>query len=220
MTANWSPSAQVDRGQLCYGVWALLGSTGAWPQTVNMWEEQGWRGLADSFSNEAVGPGAQDPKLAKWWSGAAEFRDGGFDRIMVPAPWSEPIETLCASNRGGALYAHELITVRAGTARDLLERANETASPIFNRYGWSLIGAFTTAMTNDDEALLLWSIPSWNHWAAGEIAHTEDRDLIGWRASVAAEVTNWHRVLLIDAPLAPLRTGRQPSVTDQTDWHD
>ena len=139
MTANWSPSAQIERGQLCYGVWALLGSTGAWPQTVNMWEEQGWQGLADSFSKEAVGAGAQDPKLARWWAKAAEFRNGGFDRIMIPAPWSEPIEKLCASDRGGAVYAHELIKVSPGHARDLLERANETAAPSFERYGWALI---------------------------------------------------------------------------------
>ena len=30
MTANWSPSAQEERGQRCYGVWATLGSTGRW----------------------------------------------------------------------------------------------------------------------------------------------------------------------------------------------
>ena len=220
MTANWSPSAQIERGQLCYGVWALLGSTGAWPQTVNMWEEQGWQGLADSFSKEAVGAGAQDPKLARWWAKAAEFRNGGFDRIMVPAPWSEPIEKLCASDRGGAVYAHELIKVRPGRARELLERANETAAPSFERYGWALIGAFTTAMANNDEALLLWSIPSWQQWAAGEAAHTEDAGVIAWRSCVETIVTGWSRILLVDAPLAPLRTGRQPAASDRTDWQE
>ena len=220
MTANWSPTAQAEREQLCYGVWALLGSTGAWPQTVNMWEEQGWTGLADSFSKEAVGSGAQDPKLAKWWARAAEFRNGGFDRIMLPAPWSAPIESLCARSAGGSLYAHELVKVKPGHARDLLERANEMATPIFHQYRWSLIGAFTTAMVNNDEALLLWSIPSWQDWAAGEAAHTDDPGVISWRASVESTVTNWHRILLVDAPLAPLRIGRQPAVTDRTDWQE
>jgi hypothetical protein len=28
MTANWSPIGQEQRQQLCYGVWALIGSTG------------------------------------------------------------------------------------------------------------------------------------------------------------------------------------------------
>src|SRR5581483_12380706 len=86
MTANWSPLAQEQRDQKCFGVWAVLGSTGPWPQTVNLWEEQGWDGLAASFAREAVGKGAQDPALEKWWARAAEFRRGGFDRLMVPAP--------------------------------------------------------------------------------------------------------------------------------------
>ena len=85
MTANWSPIGQEERGQLCYGVWALLGSTGAWPKTVNMWEHAGWPGLAASFAVEAVGKGAQDPALVKWWAKAAELRSGGYDRIVVPA---------------------------------------------------------------------------------------------------------------------------------------
>ena len=46
MTANWSPIGQEERNQLCYGVWALVGSTGAWPKTINMWEHAGWSGLA------------------------------------------------------------------------------------------------------------------------------------------------------------------------------
>jgi len=31
MTANWSPIAQEQRNQLCYGVWGTIGSTGTWP---------------------------------------------------------------------------------------------------------------------------------------------------------------------------------------------
>ncbi len=32
MTANWSPIAQEERNQLCYGVWGVVGSTGPWPR--------------------------------------------------------------------------------------------------------------------------------------------------------------------------------------------
>jgi hypothetical protein len=218
MTANWSPTAQEERRQLCYGVWALLGSTAGWPQTVNMWEEEGWDGLADSFGIEGVGKGAQDPKLEKWWAKAAEFRMGGFDRIMVPAPWTPTIGELCDAGIGGSVYAHELVKVRPGAARDFLERAHENGAPALGRYGWTLVGAFTTAMVDDDEALLLWAIPAWDQWSAGEQAHFEDDDVVGWRADVRDVVTAWHRVLLIDAPLSPMKTGRQPTRADRTDW--
>jgi len=220
MTANWSPNAQEDRKQLCYGVWALLGSTGAWPQTVNMWEHEGWDGLAASFAIEGVGKGAQDPKLERWWAKAAELRRGGCDRIMVPAPWTRTIDELCAAGVRGDVYAHELVKVRPGASRDLLERARDGAAPALARHGWELVGAFTTAMVDDDEALLLWAIPTWAQWADGEQAHVADDDLVRWRRDARDVVTAWHRVLLVDAPLCPFRTGRQPSRDDRTDWQE
>jgi hypothetical protein len=220
MTANWSPLAQESRHQLCYGVWALLGSTGAWPQTVNMWEEDGWDGLADSFAGEAVGAGAQDPELERWWAKAAEFRRGGFDRIMEPAPWTRTIEELCADGVRGDVYAHELVSVRPGAARELLERAREGAAPILSDHGWELAGAFTTAMADEDEALLLWSIPTWEQWGRAERAHHADDRLVAWRSDIRDVVTSWRRVLLVDAPLSPFRTGRQPSRDDRVDWVD
>lgn len=219
MTANWSPTAQEERDQLCYGVWSLLGSTGAWPQTVNMWEHRGWEGLADSFGTEAVGSGAQDPRLAAWWAAAADLRRGGFDRILVPAPWTRTIEELCADGVSGTVYAHELVRVRPGAATDFLERARAVASA-YERHGWQLVGAFTTAMVDDDEALLLWAIPTWPAWAAGERAHRHDDDLVAWRTEARDVVTGWHRILLVDAPLCPFRTGRQPARSDRTDWQD
>ena len=220
MLANWSPMAQEERAQRCYGVWAVLGSTGGWPQTVNMWEHEGWDGLASSFAVEAVGKGAQDPKLEKWWAKAAEFRRGGFDRIVVPAPWAPTITELCARGVRGSVYAHEMVKVRPGSAVELLERARVSAATALARYGWELVGAFTTAMVDDDEALLIWAIPTWANWAAGERAHAVDDDVVAWRRDVRDVVTAWHRVLLVDAPLSPFRTGRQPSRDDRTDWVD
>ena len=41
-------------------------------------------------------------------------------------------------------------------------------------HGWDLIGGFRTAMVDDDELLLLWAIPTWAEWAAGEAAPDDD----------------------------------------------
>ena len=111
MTANWSPAAQEDRHQLCYGVWGVVGSTGRWPQVVNVWEEDGFDGLARSFGHELGHRDLQDPKLAAWWAAAAELRAGGVDRLLVPAPWMPTIEQVCSAGIRGAVYAHEQIQV-------------------------------------------------------------------------------------------------------------
>ena len=76
MTANWSPIAQEERNQLCFGVWGIVGSTGQWPAVVNMWEEDGWDGLARSFGHELGHADLQDPKLARWWARAAKLPFG------------------------------------------------------------------------------------------------------------------------------------------------
>ncbi|HEX6238828.1 MAG TPA: hypothetical protein VFZ68_16635 [Acidimicrobiales bacterium] len=220
MTANWSPTAQEDRGQLCYGVWPVVGSTGRWPQVVNLWEMNGWDGLAAGFGLETGGRGAYDPKLERWWAHAAEMRRGGVDRIVVPAPWARTIEELCADGVRGECYAHDLVRVRPGAAAELLERVRDRGQALAGEHGWVLAGAFRTAMANDDECILVWAIPSWGDWAAHERAHLERSEVAAWRRSLDDLVTGWHRTLMVDAPLCPFRTGRQPRREDRVDWED
>jgi hypothetical protein len=220
MTANWSPNAQEDRNQRCFGVWGALGSAGHWPQVCNIWEEDGLAGLADSFAGEAVGAGMQDRKLEKWWAKAAEFRRGGFDRILLPAPWMPTIGEQLDDDVRAEVFAHEILRCRPGSARNLLELAREQAAPAYDPFGWRLVGAWSTAMRDDDEAVLLWALPSWQAWAEAEGVQSSDSGIIGWRTSARFTVTDWHRILMVAAPLCPFRTGRQPSRSDRVDWEE
>jgi hypothetical protein len=218
MLANWSPEGQEQRNQLCYGVWAVLGSTGRWPETVNIWEHDGWDGLAASFAVETVGPGAQDPALEKWWAKAAELRRGGVDRILEPAPWTRTITELCAAGVTGECYVHELVRVRAGAARDFLDEVRDRYVPIAAANAWELAGAWRTAMANDDECILIWAIPKWSQWAAFEQAHQRESEVQAWRAGLHDVVERWERFVMTDAPLSPFKTRRQPTRADRTDW--
>ena len=214
MTANWSPIAQEERDQLCYGVWGVVGSTGQWPAVVNMWEENGWDGLARSFGHELGHAHLQDPKLARWWATAAEFRSGGFDRVLVPAEWSPTITELCDQGAGGTAYAHDQVRVPAGKVADFLELARDDGAPFYEAHGWRLVGAWHTALSNDNEAFLLWSIPSWEQWGTAEAALRSGHP---WRARQRDAVEDFRRILLVDAPLSPLRIGRQPARSDRDD---
>lgn len=221
MTANWSPIAQRERDQLCYGVWGVVGTTRGWPQVVNIWEEDGLDGLASSFRHEFGHPTLQDPKLAKWWAEAAGYRSGGTDRLLFPAPWTRTITELCAEGVKGETYAHEQIDVPPGTSGEFLERVAQDLLPHYEARGWQLAGAWETAMTNESECFLLWSVPTWEHWAELEKAERADTRLRRSRRTVYDTAVRAHRFLLVDAPLSPFRTGRQPRVEDRTDnWHD
>jgi hypothetical protein len=220
MTANFSPTAQEDREQLCYGVWGVVGSTKKWPEVVNLWEEQGLDGLATSWRYEFNHATLQDPKLAKWWAKAAEFRSSGYDRILAPAPWTRTIEELCADGVTGEAYAHEQIKVPTGHSAEYLEIVRQEAIPVYEEFGWELAGAWETLMIDDSECFLLWAIPTWEHWAEFEKAQRTHPTLIKWRNRAFEETSSIFRFLLVDAPLSPFRTHRQPARSDQSDWEE
>jgi hypothetical protein len=219
MTANWCPVARAERNQLCFGVWATVGSTGRWPEVVNIWELDGWDGLVDNFSHELVGSGMQDPSLAEWWSVAASLRRGGVDRIMVPEPWTSSIDQLVADGVRGQLYAHELITVPPGRSPELLAALADHAVPGMAELGAQVVGAFRVAMVNDSEAVAVWALPDWPSWAEVEQAWLAAADgrgpLADWRKTTLDLGADWRRSLLVDAPLGPLRIGRQPEEGDR-----
>jgi hypothetical protein len=215
MTANWVPVGLAERNQRCYGVWSTIGSTGRWPEVVNMWELDGWDGLAHNFEVETGGGRDQDPSLAEWWAQAAGLRRGGLDRILVPDAASRPIDELCAAGVRGELYCHEIVQVPPGTAPDLLAAVRAEGEAAYGDEGLTLVGAFRTALRSDDECVLLWACPSWRVWGAFELAWDADGGLAGWRKTLLGVGASWQRTVLVDAELAPLRLGRQPRVSDR-----
>lgn len=214
MTANWCPIGREERNMLCFGVWGTVGSTGAWPQVVNMWELEGWDGLAANFAHELASPALQDPALAEWWAAAAELRRGGVDRIVVPEPWSPTIDQLIADGVRGVAYAHEMVTAPVGVIRAFLDALDETGRPAVEGLGLRCVGAFRVVMNSDTEAVVLWAIPSWETWAQFEQAW-DGSALAAWRARLTALGADVRRTLMVDAPLSPMRTGRQPQVEDR-----
>jgi hypothetical protein len=214
MTANWCPVGRAERNMQCFGVWATVGSTGAWPQVVNLWELDGWDGLAANFEHELIGRGAQDPSLAEWWAVAAELRRGGFDRIAVPEPWSPTIDELTTSGTKGMVYAHELVELAPGGSRPFLDALATIGRFEVEASGLRCVAALRVAMGSDTEAIVIWAIPDLSVWAAFERAW-DDGALAPWRVELDRLGARVQRTLLVDAPLSPMRTGRQPEVSDR-----
>src|SRR4051812_33714883 len=195
MTANWVPVALHERGQRCYGVWSTIGSTGRWPEVVNMWEFDGWDGLVRNFEVETSGGRDQDPSLAEWWATAAQFRRGGLDRIVVADDASSSIEELCANGVRGELYCHEIVRVPPGRAPEFLDAVRTTGENFYEIEGLELVGAFRTAMRADDECITLWACPSWKCWGDFEQAWFADGDLAGWRKALLDFGATWERTV-------------------------
>ena len=220
MTANWCPMARDDRGQLCFGVWGAVGTTTRWPRVVNMWEEAGLDGLANALGHELGTPSLQDSKLEGWWNEAANFRSGGFDRVLIPAPWTRTVEELCSDGVRGVAYAHDTFRLQPGAADDFLSRVRDVAIDAHEPFGWELVGAFKTSLRRDDECIVIWAIPEWQQWSDVEMARDSDPSLRSWRDIVWA-ADDYDRFLMCDAPLSPMKIGRQPERSDRIgDWNE
>lgn len=215
MTANWVPVAIEERDQRCYGVWSTIGSTGRWPEVLNMWELDGWDGLVRNFEVETAGGRDQDPSLAEWWAVAAALRRGGVDRILVPDADSRPIDQLCTDGVRGELYCHEIVHVPAGRASSFLDAVRADGENAYEAEGLELVGAFRTAMRAEDECILLWACPNWAAWGAFEQSWSAGAELTGWAKAMIDFGATWRRILLVDAELSPMRIGRQPAVSDR-----
>jgi hypothetical protein len=220
MTANWVPVALAERNQRCYGVWSTIGSTGRWPEVVNMWELEGWDGLVRNFEVETAGGRDQDPSLAEWWAVASTLRRGGVDRIVVADEGSRGIDELCAAGVRGELYAHEIVSVPPGRAVSYLELVRGGAEAAYGEHGLSLVGAFRTALRADDECILLWACPSWAAWGDFEQAWAAAGPLARWSADAIGFGATWQRTVLVDSELSPMRIGRQPQESDRRPLED
>lgn len=210
MTANWCPEAGPLRRQRCFGVFSTVGSTGRWPQVVNMWEYDSWDDLAHNFSVELVGAGHRDPMLEAWWREAARFRTGGLDRILVAHDVSAGIVDWCArGGTGAAAYVHEIIRTDVDCAEALADAVAEDRDELSARFGMELVGLWRTAMRAHDEVVVLRAVPEWSRWADFE-AWSSDAGASGPPGTVSLE-----RTVLVDAELSPLRIGRQPSAEDR-----
>src|SRR5215831_18110272 len=104
-------TGRTDDGAPLVGTWQQSGSTGSWPTVINLWEMRGWDHWAEILARQYTPTSGQTPELRRWWMRATEFRSGGFDRILEPAPWSPSREEIVTRGTKGRAVLQEIATV-------------------------------------------------------------------------------------------------------------
>jgi hypothetical protein len=115
----------------------------------------------------------------------------------------------------GECYVHEMVELRPGAATEYLRLLGEDGVDIHRPLGLRVLGAFENALVGGTECLVLWSADRFEGWTSFERDHGSDPAMQAWRKRTADLVVDWERVLMVEAPLSPLRLGRQPSVEDR-----
>jgi hypothetical protein len=206
-TAAFDVDAAAGRGIGLVGTWYTMGSTGRWPQVVNLWEcvdgWAGWRRLMESTNLRRT----ENPALARWWREALETRTGGFDRLLGAAPGCPSLADLRADGVSGSVFLHELSQVRPGAALDYLAAVREEWQPVLADHGHALVGLYEVLLT-DVEVLTIWATDPAGHEALGRAGDEGSDDRIPrWRARARQFLTRWREELMTPYPGTPLSRG-------------
>ncbi len=210
---GFDADAVADRGLTLFGTWTVQGSTGRWPQVVNIWEMvdgwEGWRRLCarTNLQREA------NPALAHWWRQAARWRSGGFDRLLGAAPGSLSLSDIREARVKGELFVHEWCRVPLGGGLDYLAAVRDEWAPVMADHGHRLVGAWEVLFGESETCVL---------WATDLAAHIElarstdaargfgsdgtpgDGRITAWRQRARALREHWREELLIPCPGTPM----------------
>jgi hypothetical protein len=207
-TVGFNAEGAADRGLELVGTWYTMGSTGRWPQVVNLWESvdgwSGWRRLMEATNLRRT----QNPELVEWWQEALKTRTGGFDRLCGAAPGCPSLAELRGNGVTGSVFVHELSEVRPGAALDYLAAVRESRLPLLADYGHELVGLYEVLMT-DVEVLTIWATDPGGHEALMRVADDgSDERVAKWHDQArAAGRTRWREELMTPHPDTLLSRG-------------
>jgi hypothetical protein len=202
----------ADRGLQLYGTWYVMGSTGRWPQVVNLWEmTNGWDDWERLCRSTNLRREANE-ELSRWWREAYERRSGGFDRLLGAVEGTRTLADLARQPVKGTVFVHELTSVRPGAGPDYLAAVRDEWAPVAAEHDHFLVGLWEVLM-GDTEVCTLWATTLEAHVemarsadaTRGSEGGTESDDRIGrWRERARAFTTRWREELMVPCPGTPM----------------
>ena len=191
-----------------FGQFRSAGVSGSWPGAINIWENT-WSGLARDLKLQFQ-DAARDTAMEEWWNRNLHLRRGGYDRILIPAPFSPTRADLNARGAHGKAFLHEILWLPFGEPERYLEEFERRLLPAAQQYGLELIGAFQVAM-RPRQVLTLMGAAEWAHFGAFLESADTDPALRAWHEYRASCVARAEEVVLIPARHDPLASSETRS---------
>jgi hypothetical protein len=179
--------------------------SGQWPCAINIWENT-WAGQADALVRQFQ-DAQRDTSMEAWWRRNLHLRRGGYDRLLIPAPYSPTSAELRARGVRGEVFLHEILWLPFGEPVRFLAELERRLLPALERHALDLVGAFRVAL-RPRQVLTIVGAPDWARLAGFLDAGTRDQELrafLEYRAGVAEQA---EELVLIPARHDPLAPGR------------
>ena len=214
-TDVWAPRSRELNELHCFGVWGTNGSTGAWPEAILMWELDGYeafsRMMSAEFAHLTDDHAAIGDHYDMYWASAPDgvVDKDGFDRVLAPTPATPSLDEAIAAGIKGAIYYHQIVTVRPGAVDDYLERHDAEWRPIAENHGLVFVGSYRTMLRNDSEAVVLWALPDHALFERVDTTLRTDPKAREFVRSTSNLGVDWVGKVLVGAPANPLDTGRR-----------
>jgi hypothetical protein len=135
---------------------------GRWPQVINIWDmgNRGWMSWASNV--DRLNLKRRKIFYNNWWSDAAKWRTGGFDRVCGSVPGCPTTAELAERGVKGTLFVNEILTVRPGTQLEFLAAVVEERVPLLREYGHEPTGIYEVT-NNSHEVVMVWATEIRHH---------------------------------------------------------
>jgi hypothetical protein len=169
-------------------------TSGAWPCVINIWENT-WAGKVRDFAGQFQ-DARRNTAMEEWWNRNLHLRRGGYDRILIPAPYSPTRGELARRGVRVEVCVHEILWLPFGEAERYLRELEQRLLPAARRHGVELIGAFRVAM-RPRQVLTLLGAREWAGLGRLLEAAASDPELRAWHAYRSAKVVRAEELVML-----------------------
>jgi hypothetical protein len=201
LSLHHDPTRSHREGRAAFGQFRSLETSGTWPRAVNIWENT-WAGQTEDLITQFRDT-RRDVVMEEWWNRNLHLRRGGYDRILVPAPYSPTLADLEARSVAGEVFWHEILWLPFGETRRYLEAVERELMPAIEHLDLVLVGAFRVAM-RPRQVLTIVGAREWNQLGALLEGSNREPALQRWNEYRAASVVHAEEMLLLPARHGPL----------------
>lgn len=203
LSLHHDPTRSDREPRAAFGQFRSVQTSGPWPCGINIWENT-WKGQTDDLVGQFL-DARRDVAMEDWWNRNLHLRRGGYDRLLVPAPYSPTLADLEAGSVTGEVFWHEILWLPFGEPRRYLDALHDQLLPILERLGLDLVGAFRVAM-RPRQVLTILGAREWSRLGAYLDDSARDPRLRQWNDYRGRTVERAEEMLLLPArhgPLAP-----------------